>query len=240
MTSPLAAGLFAMLLACAAQASQAVQVARARVELPGSEWVMLASQEQAGVTVESGRGIPLEEVSLALVHDRQVRAIVTIGATAGGAGGKVNWKSGCSAGSEALWAHAMRGGNPEDLECAYASAEFDGADAVDPGSTVAKALSRLALDLPSAMVSTSAVGGSRMGALMTLNVLAAADFVGLRETGALASVPATVNPQHAAYALRLGLIIRDCHASIRCRVELPALEFAPRAPAEKRVSLAVD
>lgn len=237
----LAAGLGASAGAGAAVAAaeSVVDVARATVRLPAGEWLSLARSTVDAVRVNDQRSIPAEVLTLALVHDQQLDALVTITVTAGGAGGLVSWTSSCEAPEPGIWSARPVGADPSDMECAYASAAFAPDDFFSESTDWGREARSRGLRAPDEMVLASAVVGSRMGSWMSVEVLASADFAG--DQGPLsgvddADVPSGVDDRHAAYAVQLLNRVRDCIYSMRGRMDFPPIHFIPAAPAEARIA----
>jgi hypothetical protein len=220
-----AMALLAPGLACAGEANlQTVEVARAKVTLPGGNWTVLSRSKVTAVRFESGGSIDADVVSLALVEHNRIEVLLVIKATAGGAGGKIEWSSGCDATTPGLWAARPTGGNPDDLECAYASGLVPTSALLSDRTTLGVDLTRSGLALPGMAVRMSAAMGSRMGALMEVDVWAPPSMSGPEP--APANVPARVNPRHAAYALQLARSVRDCLYSWRGRMTLPPITLS--------------
>jgi hypothetical protein len=223
----------------AAPADSVVDVARATVRLPAGEWVSLSRDKVDAVKVNDERSIGGEVLTLALVRGQRLDALVTITATAGGAGGKVHWAADCKAGDPGLWATRPAGANPDDMECAYASAPFAAEDMFSEETAWGREARARGLGAPDEMVMASAEVGSRMGALMSVEVLADIDFAG--SPGPLdakvgSGLPPSVDDRHAAFALQLLQRVRDCIYSIRGRMDFPPITFISAAPPEVRIA----
>jgi len=223
----------------AAPADTVVDVARATVRLPAGEWVSLSRSQVDAVKVNDQRSIAAEVLTLALVEGGRLHALVTITATAGGAGGIVQWSSDCKPTDAGLWAIRPSGGNPEDMECAYASAPFPAEEMFSDETAWGQAVHARGLHAPDEMVMASAEVGSRMGALMLVEVLADVDFAGAPgplSAPAADTLPSTVDDRHAAFALQLAQRVRDCVYSLRGRMDFPPITFISAAPPEVRIA----
>jgi hypothetical protein len=223
----------------AAPADSVVDVARATVRLPAGEWISLSRNEVDAVKVNDERSIGGEVLTLALVRGQRLDALVTITATAGGAGGKVHWAADCKAGDPGLWATRPAGANPDDMECAYASAPFAAEDMFSEETAWGREARARGLSAPDEMVMASAEVGSRMGALMSVEVLADIDFAGAPgppDAKAGRDLPPSVDDRHAAFALQLLQRVRDCVYSIRGRMDFPPITFISAAPPEVRIA----
>ena len=241
MKSLIAAWLAAMVAsgALAAPADTVVDVARATVRLPAGEWISLSRNQVDAVKVNDQRSIPAEVLTLALVQGSRLHALVTITATAGGAGGLVQWSSDCKPTDTGLWAVRPAGANPDDMECAYASAPFPAEEMFGDETSWGQAARARGLRVPDEMVMASAEVGSRMGALMSVEVLAGADFAGVPgplTAAAADELPSSVDDRHAAFALQLAQRVRDCVYSIRGRMDFPPITFISAAPPEVRIA----
>ncbi|HEX5684497.1 MAG TPA: hypothetical protein VFY73_10745 [Ideonella sp.] len=241
MKRVVAAWLGAMVVsgACAAPADTVVDVARATVRMPAGEWISLSRHQVDAVKVNDQRSIPAEVLTLALVQGSRLHALVTITATAGGAGGFVQWPGDCKPTDAGLWAVRPSSANPDDMECAYASAPFPAEEMFSDETAWGKAARARGLRAPDEMVMASAEVGSRMGALMSVEVLADVDFAGapgpLSATAA-ETLPSSVDDRHAAFALQLAQRVRDCIHSIRGRMDFPPITFISAAPPEVRIA----
>jgi len=225
--------------ALAAPGDTVVDVARATVRLPAGEWVSLARSKVDAVRVNDQRSIAGEVLTLALVHGQQLDALVTITATAGGAGGMVQWSSDCKPTDPGLWAARPTGANPDDMECVYASAPFPAEEMFGDQTAWGGAVRARGLSTPDEMVMASAEVGSRMGVLMSVEVLADIDFAGVpgpldAHTGD--QPPVSVDDRHAAFAMQLLKRVRDCIYSIRGRMDFPPITFISAAPPEVRIA----
>lgn len=223
----------------AAQADAVVDVARATVRLPAGEWISLSRDTVDAVKVNDQRSIPAEVLTLALVQGGRLDALVTITATAGGAGGFVQWSGDCKPSDAGQWAVRPAGANPDDMECAYASAPFPVDEMFGDETTWGQAARARGLLAPDEMVMASAEVGSRMGALMSVEVLADVDFAGAPgplSPPAADTLPSSVDDRHAAFALQLAQRVRDCVYSIRGRMDFPPITFISAAPPEVRIA----
>lgn len=235
----LALGAVASSALLAAPVDTVVDVARASVRLPAGEWISLSRSRVDAVKVNDQRTIPGEVLTLALVRGQQLEALVTITATAGGAGGAVQWSSDCKPSDPGLWAARPSGGNPEDMECVYASAPFAAEEMFSDETAWGREARARGLSAPDEMVMASAEVGSRMGALMSVEVLADLDFAGAPgplEAHSGDVLPTDVDDRHAAFAMQLLRRVRDCVYSIRGRMDFPPITFISAAPPEVRIA----
>lgn len=215
-------------LACAGEADpQTVEVARAKVTLPAGNWTVLSRSKAPAVRFEGGGSIEAAVVSVALVERNRIEVLLVIKATAGGAGGKIEWNSGCRTMTPDLWAMRPGGGNPDDLECAYASSLVPTTALLSDRTALGVELARSGLALPGMAVHVSTTMGSRTGALMEVDVWAPASMSGPEQ--APPNVPTRVNPRHAAYALQMAEAVRTCLYSWRGRMTLPPIKFSQSA-----------
>ena len=232
-------GAVASSLLFAAPADTVVDVARATVRLPAGEWVSLSRSKIDAVKVNDQRTIAGEVLTLALVRGQRLEALVTITATAGGAGGAVQWASDCKQSDPGMWAARPSGGNPEDMECVYASAPFPAEEMFSDETAWGREARARGLSAPDEMVMASAEVGSRMGALMSVEVLADIDFAGVPgplETHSGEVLPVDVDGRHAAFAMQLLRRVRDCVYSMRGRMDFPPITFISAAPPEVRIA----
>ena len=221
--------------AASVQAQAVVSLSRATVELGPGTWVELGRTKRVVASVEHRGDLVAEVVTSGLVDGHRLRAVVTVMSTPTGTGRRINWTDGCPASSESTWSAPLKGGHPEDRECAEVTAAHDGASSLDAAG-LRELVHKRALTPPSEMVSVFADVLTRFGRMMSVQVLADSAFVGLPD-GAAGPVPPQVKAAHAAYAVELGRRVRGSLFSISGRMEIPALSFAAEAPGGARVAL---
>jgi hypothetical protein len=228
----LAVLLAALCMAAPVAAQNVIKVARAEVKLPAGEWVTLPQVLGDGLRVEGFAGVEAEVQTAFLVHGGAVRAWVEVAATPRTFGYPLELANICRTRSATVWSLAVEEGNPLDLQCVAATAAFGATRALEARPTLSAAARARGLSLPSEVVFISAHMLRKMGLLMRINLYAEPGFVG--DTQNLPKdTPARVSAQHGAFALQLSARVRDCMYSIRCAVELPAVQFADAAALSK-------
>ena len=230
-------GTAVALLAAPVQAADIVKVGRASISLPAGAWITLARGETTAAVINDDRKLNAEMAAMALSHDGRLKAVVIVMSTPGGAGRKVDWQSSCEPSGPGVWSASPGGRNPDDRECASASAVFDSRHELDQRLPLATAMQRMNLDLPESLVMVGAFIGTRMGAVLSVDVFAADDFAGLPVTDEPAALPAAVDRQHAAFALALALRVRACAYSWSGAMALPPVNFRHAAPADRPIAL---
>jgi hypothetical protein len=222
-------------LAGAAQAQTVVALSRATVELGAGDWVELERTQRVVARVERWGDLVAEVVASGLVDHDRLRAVVVVTSTRTSPGGRVDWGDGCPAGTELAWSAPLRGGHPEDRECAEATVPLGAASLLAHRPQLREALRSRALVVPNELVSIAAEIMTRHGRMMSVDVLADTTFVGL-PGGDVGPLPARLRAGHVAYAAELGQRVRGSLFSIRGRMELPPITFAADAPAGARIA----
>jgi hypothetical protein len=221
-----AAAVAGLLLALApgVRAQSVVTLSRGTVDLGAGSWVELGRMKRSVATIERRGDLMADVVASALVDRDRLRAVVIVTSTPTGAGPRVNWGGSCTARSASAWSTPLKGGHPEDLECAEATGPLD-AEAMLDSMKLRERVLKHAASVPSEMVAVSADVSTRFGRMMSVELWVDPAFAGLTDVG-LGQVPAPVNPAHAAYAVELGQRVRGSLFSIREKMLLPPITFA--------------
>jgi hypothetical protein len=209
-------------------AAHAESVGRTRLELPGSDWTVLAAYDTTLKFNGGQYSIPVENKVFQLPGpDGLPKALLTVSSTKGGNRTPVQWISDrCPAARPKYYTEDFGANRSSRVnDCLVVNSAFSPTEFFKDNQEVRKALDEKGVKLFRSGFSLRTVYGANGGTMLRVNLITRADFNGLVGTSPSATTTHDVPPALLAWGEALHKAVKDAVLSPRGILELPAIGF---------------